>query len=590
MLARSILLRLSFAALLYPAAAAARQAAQNSDKPAPAGATAATPPGVIRSTTRLVQISVVVHDKQGNPVTNLKKEDFSLFDEGARQEIAYFAVTPPAVAVPAQLLPHNAFTNRYDLKGEDPGAVTVILFDLLNTSVEDQPYVRKQVLRFLQNVKPQDHIAVYCLTTRLVILHEFTQDSSALVEAVKHFTPKEIAAFDASHPVRFQIAALADDPMWARFEDALNNNTGLIADINTINRIGTTVSAIRGIADHLSGVAGRKSLVWVSGGFPIQIGIPSIGGGFISQDQHQTDTTNQLPRPDRESNSYDENARAAADALNRVNMAMYTVDAHGVALNTGSDPGLRNGGFAQTTFALNSEQDSRTTSRLLADRTGGLAFFGNNDINDALHHAQDDGRFAYTISFYPNHGNWDGKFRKIKIESAGSGLQLRYRQGYYASPDRSDPEKTVSIELQQAADSPLDATSLGLIVSGKADGPPSVRKLDLHIGVDPKQLLLQNSDGHRKGALDLFFLQRDDTGKSLEAEKQHLAVNLDEKQYEFLSQAAMVFDRHITVDAETAEIRVLVRDAGSGALGSVTIPAQTFFQPETKPAAPATNP
>jgi len=167
---------------------------------------------------------------------------------------------------------------------------------------------------------------------------------------------------------------------------------------------------------------------------------------------------------------------------------------------------------------------------------------------------------------------------------------LRYRQGYYASPDRSDPEKTVSIELQQAADSPLDATSLGLIVSGKADGPPSVRKLDLHIGVDPKQLLLQNSDGHRKGALDLFFLQRDDTGKSLEAEKQHLAVNLDEKQYEFLSQAAMVFDRHITVDAETAEIRVLVRDAGSGALGSVTIPAQTFFQPETKPAAPATNP
>src|SRR5450432_169089 len=256
MLARSILLRLSFAALLHPAAVAARQAAQNSDQPAPAGATAATPPGVIRSTTRLVQISVVVHDKQGNPVTNLKKEDFSLFDEGARQEIAYFAVTPPAVAVPAQLLPHNAITNRYDLKGEDPGAVTVILFDLLNTSVEDQPYVRKQVLRFLQNVKPQDHIAVYCLTTRLVILHEFTQDSSALVEAVKHFTPKEIAAFDASHPVRFQIAALADDPMWARFEDALNNNTGLIADINTINRIGTTVSAIKGIADHLTGVAG----------------------------------------------------------------------------------------------------------------------------------------------------------------------------------------------------------------------------------------------------------------------------------------------------------------------------------------------
>ena len=246
--------------------------------------------------------------------------------------------------------------------------------------------------------------------------------------------------------------------MWRRFEDALNNISGKISDANTINRIGTTVGAIKVIADHVSGVAGRKNLIWISGGFPIQIGTPTIG--YPSEDQHQTDTTNQLARPDRTTGTYAEDTRGAADALNRVNMAMYAVDAHGVAPITGSDPALVNGGFSQVTYALNAEQDSRASSRLLADRTGGLAFFGSNDIGDALRHALDEGRFAYSLGFYPDNGKWNGKFRKIKIHVGVKDLQIRHRAGYYASMDRSDPQTLVSAELKQAADSPLDATSL----------------------------------------------------------------------------------------------------------------------------------
>ena len=49
-----------------------------------------------------------------------------------------------------------------------------------------------------ESLKPQDHVAVYGLTTQLLILHDFTRDSADLVAAANKFSPKELAAFDAS--------------------------------------------------------------------------------------------------------------------------------------------------------------------------------------------------------------------------------------------------------------------------------------------------------------------------------------------------------------------------------------------------------
>ena len=94
-----------------PATAAAQTAAANADT--------ATP---IRSTTRLVQVSVIVTGKKGEPITGLSKQDFGVLDEGKAQEIAFFSVEAPAPAGEMMpKLPQNAFTNRFDLKGQDPG-------------------------------------------------------------------------------------------------------------------------------------------------------------------------------------------------------------------------------------------------------------------------------------------------------------------------------------------------------------------------------------------------------------------------------------------------------------------------------------
>ena len=440
MLARPIALGLSFLLMFLPLSLSAPQA--------PSATPALVPkqePNVIRSTTRLVQISVIAQDGKGEPMTGLRKEDFTVLDDGKPQKISVFTCASPGPATPPPALPPHYFTNRFDLKGEDPGAVTVILFDTLNTSSQDQTYVRQQVLRFLQTIKPQDHVAIYALTNNLIILHDFTQDVAALVDAVSRFTPKEIAAFDASTSQAIDFAGLSGDPQWQGFQNALNNAEGLINDQNTLNRIGTTAGALEAIANHVSTLPGRKNLIWVSGGFPIQIGMSKLGavtpdaqaptssgaggdprsvaGAGQSQPVGGGDPTNKLTRDSRESGSFAPVVDEATRALNRANMAIYPVDARGVQLSGGmsstgrsasNQPSLASGGFYD-------RQDTHDSSRILADRTGGKAFYGTNDIRSAVRSAFDDARFACTIGFYPDHGKWDGKYREIKVKSSLSG-------------------------------------------------------------------------------------------------------------------------------------------------------------------------
>jgi VWFA-related protein len=520
-------------------------------------------PATIRSTTRLVQVSVVVTDKQGNPVTGLRKEDFSVLDESNPQEIAFFSAESPAPVAPSQPLPKDVFTNRYDLKGQDPGAVTVVLFDSLNTSPEDQGYVRQQVIKFLRTLKPQDHVAVYALTTQLLLLHEFTQDSSALANAASQFTPKELAAYDSSHPPVFHVAALDNDVMFKKFEDAVNQTSARIADQAKANRAETTAEALTAIANHVATIPGRKNLVWVSGSFPLQILVESIGA------------------PDRATQSLDAYATQAARALNRVDMSLYPVDAQGVTTSPNMKPEQQDkidcidceNEAPKPSPAMFSRQNDRDSERLLADATGGQAFYGSNDIALAMRRAFDDRRYAYTIGFYPNNAKWNGKFRRIKVHTKIEGVKLRYRTGYYAEAEGTNREEVnAKAALQQAAMSPLDATSLGMIVTGKPAGAAEERKVELHVGLDPKQLFLQGTENHRKGAVSLYFVQRDAKGVTIAAENQRVGVDLEDKQYDYLATAGLVLVRHLTIVPQATELRVFVRDTGSEALGSVTIP------------------
>jgi VWFA-related protein len=440
------------------------------------------------------------------------------------------------------------FTNRADLKGEDPAATIVILFDALNTNFEDQSFARQQALRFLQSFKPQDHVAIFALTTDLLLLHGFTEDAAALRSSVDRFSPRLLAAFDASHPSDFHVPALANDPFFQSFENHVNNANGEIADLRTADRFRITYSALVAIANYVGSIPGHKSLVWISGGIPIQIGLEHIGV------------------PDRDNFNLANSGvpGAAGDMsglareLNRANITIYPVDVHGIDVDDSS-----------AGFFL--RQNLRDTFRLLADKTGGKAFYGTNDVAGAIGSAFEDGRYTYTLGFCPDHGKWDGKFRDISIHLAVQGAYLRYRRGYFALPAKSERETVVNSDLHDAAVSALDATDLGITIRAKTLPPASAHLLQLQVGVNPQQFLLHEKENHVAGALDLVFLQKDSNRKFLAAEKQHVDVKFRHPEYESLVKSGLVLQRRLTIDPGSTEIRILVRDEGSGSVGSVTV-------------------
>ena len=91
------------------------------------------------------------------------------------------------------------------------------------------------------------------------------------------------------------------------------------------------------------------------------------------------------------------------------------------------------------------------------------------------------------------------------------------------------------------------------------------------MGVDPKQFLFHEKENHVAGALDLVFLQKDSSGKFLEAEKQHVDVKFSHQEYELLAKSGLVLQRRLTMNPNSTEIRVLVRDEGSGSVGSLAV-------------------
>src|SRR5215469_6574258 len=133
-----------------------------------------------------------------------------------------------------------------------------------------------------------------------------------------------------------------------------------------------------------------------------------------------------------------------ADSLIDAQIAMYPVGARGLmpsalfdASNSGRDKfGRSLARGDRMTAALSAEssalQNVHAAMREIAERTGGQAFYNTNDIDGSIRKSIDDGSTYYTLAYYPENKNWNGKFRKIHVTVNRPGIKLRYRLGYYA--------------------------------------------------------------------------------------------------------------------------------------------------------------
>src|SRR6185369_5713542 len=117
-----------------------------------------TPP-VITTTTRLVQVDIVVSDKSGVPIKGLQASDFTVLQDGKPQQVSFFDAhqlsgSEPNEIAATEKLPSNVFSNQP--KHASSSSWTIILFDLLNTPVADQMNARKQLINLIHSL-PAGH-------------------------------------------------------------------------------------------------------------------------------------------------------------------------------------------------------------------------------------------------------------------------------------------------------------------------------------------------------------------------------------------------------------------------------------------------
>lgn len=551
------------------------QASPNQNPPTTAqNGPANGPSAALRTTTRLVQLNVIVQDNSGRPVHGLNKDDFILLDNGKPQTIALFSDESDApqssssaglLATPK--LPPDVFGNRVHHESEVPGSVTVILFDALNTSLHDQSYAKSQILTFLKQLQPQDHVAIYLLTNRLTVINEFTQDSKSLLQAIERFQSYESVLLKTGNPqyVVPDDTGVKDPKAAAGLARLMNETSSMLSDRSNLDRVQITAQAIAAIANHAAGIPGRKNLVWVSGGFPISI-------SFEASPNSPVDTQSQ---------DFGSVIESVARAVNQSNLAIYPVDARGLLVPVQGDASLAHPFNAQTRADdIGAGQDEHATMNVLAARTGGRAFYNTNDIQGAIQRTLADSSSNYLIGFYPDHGDWNGQFHELKLKMRGSGLVLRYRTGYLALPNLPDTAAEASSALQAALWSPVDTTSLGILVKVAAIDNGS-RKLDLRVKLDASELLLTETNARRAGKVDAIYLQLGPGDVILAADPLTYNLSFGEKEYRVVLKRGYELKESLLIRPTARALRIVVRDSGSGALGSVTIPLSNFLPPQS---------
>jgi len=208
----------------------------------------------------------------------------------------------------------------------------------------------------------------------------------------------------------------------------------------------------------------------------------------------------------------------------------------------------------------------------LAGRTGGRAFYNTNDIRGAIRTAFDDSRLTYVLGYYPTHDKWDGTFREIKLQVNRPNVQARYRRGYFAMPEERLTDAQRLAALHDALWSPLDATGLGVTVQLQPLAAPGGKAVNMLFKVDPRDITLDQHLDRWFGSLDVLVVEEDKVGNQLSPLRKIIDLRLTSKTHDQILQKGLIMGLTHAIDPWAVQLRVVVRDNPSGAVGSVTIP------------------
>jgi VWFA-related protein len=570
--------------------------AQSAPQPEPQAAPS------LRVNSRAVLLDVLVTDHKGVPVTGLAKEAFTVVEQGKAQTIGFFEEHRGAsTAEPEKRtdegkpggqgsLPPNTFSNAFApavLESANAAVGNVLLLDTLNTKMADQIGVRNAAVAYLKQLKPGSRLAIYTLGMRLRYVQGFSDDPALLAAALGY----------ARNGIPEAPSLLHESGSVAAFQSFIANTGAAEA----ADRVYRTMEGLKELATVLGRLPGRKNLIWLAGSFPLDpyaiSGVPTGGG-----------------------NSPDDTRFAAGikdtfALLAAARVAVYPVDAQGVRafeLFT-AESGAGGGGGIAARSALTAESIRRNsdyaTMDLLAEKTGGKAFYSNNSLAGVIGKVVAGSGYFYTLSYTPSNANEDGTFRDIGVVVAGGKYDLSYRRGYFArlaSPDAARTRKQIPAEDHNGPErdaggfpeaertDPLRPfMDLGLPqlreigyqvvlqpVAGKdaTDGEPAAKgagtRYSVDFSIDRKGLKMAlDAKGIYHSTLVFSMIVYDRYGQEANRDDRVISMEADEDKYaEFESEGVQV---HQEIDLPKGEfwLRTGIYDRASHRIGTLEIPS-----------------
>ena len=495
-------------------------------------------------------LNVVVTDKKGNPVTNLSKADFTVLENEQRQIIDTFE-GPAAIPTGNEDAAEDAGGANAKPRIVRAGqARTIIVLDELNTVSEDLMFATVKVQKYLA-AQPEilkQPTSIYLLTKRkLELFAAPTQDRNALLAMLK----KNFIELPPHYLESGGVQGGADR---------------LLASLIALDEI-ALANAVQ---------KARKNVIWIGNGIPI------LSNTYVSG---------------RDSEKFKNWVHYTANWLEETQTTVYTLDPRGVevaqeAVTTGGL--LVAGGLPAAAIVGPNFTSSELVFEAIAPESGGTIIRRRNDLDVAIANAVDDGSSYYTLSYYPSDRNWDGKFRKIRVAIAGSDLVARTQQGYYAYAEGfQGTDEQIDWSLSRAVTSPVAFQSIAFTASGARVAAPARTKsrsatqsAKLVLSVDRGSLSWTGQpNGDQRSEVTVVTSELNSAGRVLGYHVREVEVVVEKAKWAGLAAKDPV-QLYVNADlpVKTDHLRVVIRDASTGQLGTFDLPVGALVAANSTPA------
>ena len=381
-----------------------------------------TSQGTFRATTNLVEVDVIIHDGDGRFVPGLTAEDLTLLEDGKPQSIQQFYMVAHDPTGPS-----GSSSGGATVSEDRARRVFVLVVDEAHLANDSLSRVKKGAALFLQNqFGPGDLGGIFVdnqifrgkLTTSRAELLAGVQsikpgfeNRQAILQPFREFPriPSEIDAARIADGARELVEQLGmqacrDDAFLCEQNGGLNQVENLIQNKARLYtrqaRVMTsrTVQNLQNVISALRVIPGRKTIVFLSEGF------------FVEESRGTLQTV-------------------AGNAA-RAGIAIYSIDGRGLIPGSSALPDVDRPEMSRST-TFDTAEDGPT---ILTSGTGGFRVHHIDDISRAFGMIARDTSTYYVIGYQPANGKMDGKYRKIEVKARASGLNIRARKGYTATP------------------------------------------------------------------------------------------------------------------------------------------------------------